>query len=173
MPTLEQIKSQIKTLNSYERFLARKEIRELPAILWEDERVENIILGRYNNSIGILIATNKRVVFVDKGFFKLAVEDFEYSKISSILYSSGIYYGRLVIFSAGNKSIINDVQKGKLRVFADWIRTRISKPTENILHNHGQVLSRVEQLERLGKLKDQGILNELEFNNEKVKILGS
>ncbi len=167
-----QIQSKISTLSSYERFLSRKEIKELPLILWENEVVENIIVGRYYSSIGLLTATNKRLIFLDKGLFKLKVEDFDYSKISSILYSTGIFTGKMIIFSSGNKSIIHDVRNAKLRVFGDWVRAKISQASNNIItSSQGNPISKIEQLERLAKLKDQGILNEIEFNIEKVKIL--
>ena len=174
MSIQDRINSKITNLSSYERFLSRKEIKELPSILWENEIVENIIMGIYNNSIGLLVATNKRLVFLDKGFFRLKVEDFDYSKISSILYSTGIFRGKLIIFASGNKSIITDVRNSKLRVFGDWIRAKISRPSENVINaNHGFGFNKLDQLERLAKLKAQGILNDTEFNIEKLKILGA
>jgi hypothetical protein len=85
MPTLEDIKKQVSSLDGTSMLLGRKEIKELPSILWEDECVEQIIQGTYNNGNGILVATNKRLVFVDKGIiFGLKVEDFPYDKITSI-----------------------------------------------------------------------------------------
>ena len=103
MPTLIEIQSQIKNLAGFESFLGRKEIKELPSILWEDEKVENIIQGTYNNGNGVLVATNIRLVFVDKGLlFGLKVEDFPYDKISSIQYETGILMGKLTIFTSGN-----------------------------------------------------------------------
>ena len=45
MPTLEQIRTQIKSLDGLSKFLGRREIKELPDILWENENVENIIQG--------------------------------------------------------------------------------------------------------------------------------
>lgn len=56
MPTLEEIQKQIGSLDGASRLLAFKEIKELPKILWEDERVEQIIQGMYNNGNGVLVA---------------------------------------------------------------------------------------------------------------------
>lgn len=177
MPTLIEIQSQIKNLAGFESFLGRKEIKELPSILWEDEKVENIIQGTYNNGNGVLVATNIRLVFVDKGLlFGLKVEDFPYDKISSIQYETGILMGKLTIFTSGNKAIIDNVIKAKVRVFGDSIRAKISSPKE-VLNNNSQInnhqpLDVADQLERLAKLKVQGILNEEEFLQQKMKILG-
>lgn len=180
MPTLDQIHSQIKTLDDFESFLGRKEIKELPNILWEDESLLNIIQGTYNDGIGILVATNKRLVFIDKGlFYGLKVEDFPYDKISSIQYETGLVFGKLTIFTSGNKAVITDVTKSKVRSFGDEVRARISNlsningqtpviPQQNNSEHTNNLLN---QLERLAKLKDQGILTEEEFLSQKKKIL--
>lgn len=132
MPTLIEIQGQIKNIDGFESFLGRKEIKELPNILWHDETIENMIMGTYNNGNGILVATNRRLVFVDKGFlFGLTVEDFSYDKISSIQYETGILLGKLTIFTSGNKAIIDNVEKPKVRTFGDWVRARISAPAIN------------------------------------------
>ena len=48
-------------------FSARREVKELPKILWDDEEVLDLVQGFYNNGTGILVATQKRLLFVDKG----------------------------------------------------------------------------------------------------------
>lgn len=183
MPTLNEIKSQIKGLGGVDNFLGRKEIKELPNILWDDETVENIIQGFYNNGNGILVATNKRLVFVDKGLiFGLKVEDFPYDKITTIQYETGLLFGKLTIFSSSNKAVIEQVTKSKVRVFGDWVRARVSESKENVLthktsNSEGtKAISNIgplEKLERLAKLKEQGILSHEEFETQKRKILSS
>ncbi len=178
MPSLDEIKSQIKGIGGLDSFLGRREIKELPNVIWHDERVENIVQGSYNNGLGILIATNKRLVFVDKGmFFGLKVEDFPYDKISSIQYETGLLLGSITIFTSGNKAVIDNVEKSKARSFGDWIRARISTAKENVLEqpkakvpsSNSDVI--LEKLERLAKLKEQGILTEDEFQKQKQIIL--
>jgi Bacterial PH domain len=91
---LDVIVAQIAHLPGGKGFLGRKEVKQLPTILWEDEKVENIIRGFYANGTGILVATNKRLVFVDKGLAKLRVEDFPYDKITSTNTTLGSQAGR-------------------------------------------------------------------------------
>lgn len=179
MPTLEEIKSQIKNLDGFESFLGRKEIKELPNILWEDEKLENIIQGTYNNGNGILVGTNKRLIFVDKGLiFGLKVEDFQYDKISSIQYETGLIFGKIIIFTSGNKAVIENVIKGKVRVFGEWVRAKISnqnqtKTSQNKLQtNLNEDANIIDQLEKLANLKERGILTDEEFIIQKKKLLG-
>lgn len=180
MPSLDDIKSQIKGLGGLDSYLGRREIKELPNILWHDEKVENIIQGLYNNSNGVLVATNKRLVFVDKGIlFGLKVEDFPYDKISSIQYETGLLMGKMTIFTSGNKAVIDNVEKSKVRAFGDWVRARISAPKDNVLTQpiaQTQTTSGsdpLEKLERLAKLKEQGILTDDEFQKQKQQILAT
>ena len=179
MPTLEQIKAQIKSIDGLSKFLGKREINELPDILWENESVENLIQGMYNNGNGILVATNKRLVFIDKGLvFGLKVEDFPYDKISSIQYSTGLLLGKLTIFTSGNKAVIDNVDKKRVRIFGDFVRNKISSkdtvetPSKQSQQKADTSDDIVSKLERLAKLKEQGILTEEEFTQQKQKILG-
>ena len=140
-----------------------------------------MIQGTYNNGNGILVATNKRLVFIDKGLlYGLKIEDFPFDKISSIQYSTGILLGKLTIFASGNKAIIDNVDKQRVRIFGDFVRNKISS---NDSENSAQTTSLtrnntdsqddiVSKLERLAKLKEQGILTEDEFVQQKHKLLG-
>ncbi|MEX0996865.1 MAG: PH domain-containing protein [Flavobacteriaceae bacterium] len=179
MPTLEQVKNQIQKVDGLSKFLGKREIKELPNILWENENVENLIQGTYNNGNGILVATNKRLIFIDKGLvFGLKVEDFPYDKISSIQYSTGLLLGKLTIFASGNKAIIDNVEKQRVRLFGDFVRNKISsKENENASpatsSNEKSQDDIVTQLERLAKLKEKGILTDEEFVQQKQKLLGT
>lgn len=67
MPSMEEIKPILSQLDGASTFFAKKEIKELPSILWENEMPEAIIQGRYQNSIGVLVCTNKRLIFINYG----------------------------------------------------------------------------------------------------------
>ena len=154
---------------------ARKEIKELPAILWEDERVEQMLMGIYKNGLGALFATNKRLVFVDKGMlFGLKVEDFPHDKITSIQYETGLIMGKLTIFASGNRAEIENCGKSEVRGFAEFVRARISPTQESKAPTKPTIDSDdvISKLERLSKLKEHGIITEEEFFQQKAKIIG-
>jgi len=175
MPTLDEIKNQIGAIDGVSMLLGRKEIKELPSILWEDEIVEKLIQGLYANRVGILVATNKRLIFVDKGLiYGVRVEDFSYDKISSIQYETGLLFGKITIFSSGNKAEIKQVSKGLARGFSDYVRARISGVKEHASYSsRNSDDNTISQLEKLAMLKEQGILTEGEFIAQKKKILGA
>lgn len=182
MPDLDEVQKQIKNKRSLGKFLSRREVKELPSILWEDESVESIIQGTYNNGNGILVATNKRLIFVDKGFVKLKVEDFPYDKISTIQYETGMLLGKMSVFTSGNRAEIKNLVKQETKPFAEYVRARITSkaahasfPVNQSASSSGDsdnTQNKIQQLEKLAELKQKGILNEKEFAAEKKKLLG-
>ncbi|MFW2072626.1 PH domain-containing protein [Acinetobacter gerneri] len=181
MPTIEQIKSQLSHISGVESLFGRKEIKELPSILWDDEIVEGMITGTYHNGIAALFATNKRLIFVDKGLiFGLKVEDFPYDKVTSVQYETGILMGKITIFTSGNKAVLKDADKALTKVFAESVRAKINNINGNIttkvqpINTPQTELSmdeKLNQLERLQKLRDSGILTDDELSIQKSKIL--
>ena len=176
----EEIQKQIKSLNidGVGRLLGRMEIKELPNILWEYELIEDLVQGRYQNKNGLLVATSKRLIFIDKGFFgKLTVEEFPFDKISSIQYQAGLLLGTITIFASGNKAEIENVDKKRVKAFGNYLRTRISDigtkdaGSQSPMPNNAQQDDTISQLERLAALKEQGILTEDEFQKQKQAIL--
>lgn len=172
MPTLDEIQQQIKNLDGVSKFFGRREIKELPAILWQDEVVERIVQGLYNNGNGLLVGTNKRLIFVDKGVFKLRVEDFPYDKLTSIQYETGLMFGEITIFASGNKAVIKNIEKKQVRNFAEGVRARISSGGNDKSEAAPASDDSIVQLERLAQLKAAGILTEEEFAAKKRQILG-
>lgn len=186
VPTTEEIKTQLDNLDGVSKFFGKKEIKELPNILWEDEELEKLVQGYYAKGNGILVATNKRLIFIDKGlFYGLRVEDFPYDKISSIQYSTGMMFGKITIFTSGNKAEIEQVEKGQVKVFSEYVRARISSTKEHASYSNQEKKKSLNTngtskndddlivlLEGLGKLKEQGMLTEEEFSAKKKQLLG-
>jgi len=170
----EEINEQIRKSGAG-GLLTRKEINELPHILWEDETVEKIVSGYYNGGTGILVASNKRLIFIDKGLlYGLRVEDFPYDRVTSIQYKTGLALGDITIFASGNNAVIQNVPKGDVKPFSEYVRARI---TAISLHASAPPTPLPPQedmftkLERLAALRDKGILSDEEFNQQKAKIL--
>jgi hypothetical protein len=169
---LIEIKSQIQNLklDNISNFLARKEINELPKILADNEFIDHIVQGTYNGGQGILVSTNRRLIFIDKGFlYGLKVEDFPLDKISSIQYETGLLLGNIKIHTSGNFAKIENIEKVSARIFSEFVRNKLSQPKEST----SQILQPniLDQLEKLAKLKENGIISEEEFNENKKKLL--
>lgn len=175
-----RIRQQVQRLNDAQLLLGRKEIAELPNILWDDEDVLDVVQGLYDNGNGLLVATAKRLVFVNKGLiFGLKVEDFPLDKISSIQYETGLLFGSITIFTSGNKAVVKQVSKDAARRFAESARARIAgrgaggdKRPDPVANSGQQPADIMSQLDKLVALKAGGALTDDEFTAAKRKLLG-
>jgi Bacterial PH domain len=104
-----------------------KEIKRLVGHLWEDEHVERMTTGSYGAGTGLLVLTDRRLLFVKEGMTK-KTEDFPLENISSVQWSSGLTTGTVTVFASGNKAEIKSVNKADGKEMTDHLRHRLSVP---------------------------------------------
>lgn len=156
-------------------FMVRREMKKLPQLLGEGEEVVNLARGEYGGKEGLIAATDRRIIFVEEGMVRHRLEDFPYNKVSSILTEAGIRSGKLTIFASGNKAEITDVHpKQRASEIGDYVRGRIgtafagqAAPSPPVVAPDGPM----EQLRKLGELRDAGLVTPEEFEAKKADIL--
>jgi len=169
MPTFEEVQEQVKSLDGVSRYFGKRELKALPSILWEDERIEAAVQGLYNSKMGMLVATDRRLIFVDKGLFGgLTVEDFPYDRITSIQYETGLVQGKIRVYASGNRADIEAVTKALVQPFAESIRARISSGSSATKTAVDDIVGKIE---RLGELRAQGVLSDEEFSAAKARLI--
>ncbi|KAB1232864.1 PH domain-containing protein [Chryseobacterium viscerum] len=169
---LDEIREELEKLDISPTIFARKEIRELPDIISKEEKIVYLVEGRnkINNHHIILVATDRRVIFVDKEFmYGLKVEDFSYSKISSIQYETSLLLASIDIQVTDDIVEIDGVGKYHAELFCEKVRHFMSRPEEYTQQKSEP--SVLDQLEQLGRLKESGVLSEEEFNDQKKKLM--
>lgn len=179
MYSLDEIKNAIRALpigeNNIKLVIDKNEIKELPNIIQDSEAIMDIVGGFYDSGSGILVATDRRLIFVYKGLmWGMKVEDFPYDKISSIQYETGMLTGELIIFASGNKANIKAVAKERCKGFCEHVRVLISyaAKSKNVEPQPAsQENDMISQLEKLAKLKEMGALTDEEFASAKKKLL--
>ncbi|MBB6370262.1 PH domain-containing protein [Chryseobacterium shigense] len=169
---LDEIKDELEALDINPTIFARKEIRALPEVLSENERIVYLVEGRnkLTNHHIILVATERRLIFVDKEFmYGLKVEDFSYDKVSSIQYEKSLMLASIDIHISDNILEIDNVGKYYAELFCEKVRDFMAQPKENFqIKSEPTVLDKLEQL---GRLKESGILSEEEFTEQKRRLL--
>lgn len=158
-------------IDSKSTFWGRKELKELPNILSQNEKIIALVIGTYNGGSGLLVATNSRLIFIDKGLvYGLKIEDFGLDKITSIQFERGLLLSEIKIMASGNIAKISNVEQGNGKRFSDTVRNLLNQPKNNYPEPK---IDFVDQLERLAKLKDNGIITQEEFDQQKGKLLNS
>ena len=179
----QSIKEAVRYIDGINKgsFGSKREIKELPKILWEDELPEQIVTGYYNDKSGLLVATDRRMIFLDKGFLgQLKVEDFWYDNISSMESTRGIVWGSITVYSSGNKAVIDKVPKKEIDDFVTAQRNKLatrSRPRTTPVSPTAPVRpsssshSPLDNLAKLNELYQQGVLTDEEYAKSKERIL--
>lgn len=153
---------------------AGRELKKLPEHLAGDETVEQLATGMYGKGMGLLVMTNRRLLFVLEGVMAKMSEDFPYSKISSIQWSSGMVMGSIVVHASGVKSEITHVTKQTGKQIVDAVREKISGTgsAPAAVPAPAAATSSVDELVKLAGLHQQGVLSDNEFVAAKKTLLG-
>lgn len=146
----------------------RKELRNLGSYLYDNETVEFIAQGTYEDRQGIVVLTSRRLLFLFHGIAGQTMEDFPLEKISSVSTKAGITMGEVKVHASGNDAIIKNIVKQDAKLLAEAVRNRTSGGTVSASSSGQDVL---EQLRKLGELRDAGVLGDEEFESKKADLL--
>lgn len=160
------------------KFGGRRELRKLPSHMWEGEKVVRLTTGTYGKGQGLLVLTNRRLLFMFEGLLSKSSEDFPLDKISSVSAKSGVIMGTITIFASGNRAEIGLVQKHDCKDIVDYVRAHISaekvappRAAAPAAHAPSPQVDVMAQLRQLGELTEAGILTQDEFDAKKVELL--
>ena len=119
---LAEIRSQFSVAAGYVTGMG--EIKKLPGVLAEDEEVRAGVNGLYGGRTGLLVATNRRLIFVDKKLSgnQVKVHEFPYRELRSIKFETGLVLSKLKMVVWGNEMVIEQVPKAGVRSFCDEVR---------------------------------------------------
>lgn len=119
--SIREVRTQLKSLGATSFQLAKQEIAELARVLLPTEHLEAFMFGYYDAGYALLVATNARVLFIDKRFYNLKVEDIPYNTISSVEYHLGFAFGTAKIYTRAQNFNIWWVKKRDLMNFCDYV----------------------------------------------------
>jgi hypothetical protein len=105
MVSKKEIEKQLKQLKFNSHSWGRAEAQELHNVILEDEEIYELVNGMYEGGFALLIATNIRVLLIDKKPLNfLTVEDLRFDMITEIDYSHRVF-GAHINIAAGSKNL--------------------------------------------------------------------
>jgi hypothetical protein len=129
---------------------------------------EKKILDKDSVKSGILLATEKRVVFFAKSMFGFDFEAFPYKSISSIEKSKALMGHSITLFASGNKVRLKWINKGNIEEFVSFVNENIGGTNSGAAQVSDDIPA---QIKKLSDLFVQGILTEEEFSTKKAELL--
>lgn len=174
---LKEIKKQLESLRANLSLFTKGEIKELPYILDLDEKILAIIDAQFakTTDAGILLVTPKRIISVSKAMFSPAkVNEFLNDNILEVSFVKNFVSPNIRIHtkektvefeSFFNKDYAEDFYHFISKIY-NKEASKASSPEQNTVSE-----SVLEQLEKLGQLRENSILTEEEFTSQKKKLL--
>lgn len=148
------------------QFGTKREIKALPGELFEGEIVEAIASGAYSNGVGILVATDRRLLFLFRGIVRASSEDFSYDRITSVEYKGGLALASLIVYVSNQKAEIKNLTKPEAKMIADLTRARMTGGSAKIA-----AASPTDALLQLKQLLDAGILTQEQYDEKAQPLL--
>ncbi len=110
----------------------RSEIKELPHILGEGEVIRHAVYAkRESGGNGLLLATDSRLLFVDKGMlYGLTVQEFPYGAISSVRYNTGLVMGKVFLVAEGYTVFFEQVDNEMAKSFCEFVTRHMATRRE-------------------------------------------
>ncbi|OED08128.1 PH domain-containing protein [Burkholderia sp. A2] len=180
--TKEALKAEYKRIAQEigdDQFFTKKELNHLPEILMDGEQVLAFSSGLMDGNTWLIVLTDHRVVFLDKGLiYGLKQVSINLDKVNSVSGTTGIMFGEIRIEDGASERIVKNVWKKTVVPFTNKVRdaireyTRVSNPAIAVSVPPAAA-DVVSKLERLAALKERGILTDAEFVEQKMKILAS
>jgi hypothetical protein len=170
----------LKKTSNDDGWFTKKEFLHFPQIAMPGETPIAISSGKMDGKTWLIILTNHRVIFLDKGmFFGLKQIALDLSHISSVGGQTKIVYGEITIAADGHTYTVENVSKKGVVPFTNMVKQAIEALKQSKEQTKEQITQQpaannnpFEQLEQLASLKEKGIITEEEFQAQKAKILG-
>lgn len=146
------------------------------------ERIEAAVMGTYETKImgsngvrtGVLVATDRRLVFYAKKLGGYELESFPYQNISSFEGGKNLA-GRYFRFAAsGNDVTLKWINAGDIAQFEHLLRARAGTWPQAAAPAPAQPAGSVaDELQKLAGLMQQGLISQQEFEAQKARLLGA
>jgi hypothetical protein len=125
MVSKSSIKGQLRSIGHGFRLFGRAEIKELKNILQPGERIVQYTYGYYHGGSGLLVATDKRLILIDKRPFFMNVESMLYSQVNDIDFDTQMLFGSLYLHAGIKKIVFRSVSDADLRTICDFTKDKI------------------------------------------------
>lgn len=152
------------------RLGSNREIKKLPEYLWQGEQVTHLVGGMYGSGTGLVVLTDRRMMFLKDGWTSQTTENFPFEKISSVQWSGGMMLGKIIIFASGNKAEITQVQKPDGKAMVDALNNIVANgpapavQAAPVQHAPAPVQPEpMSSFEMVKELRNRGVLSPEEF----------
>jgi general stress protein 26 len=120
----KRIRDELKAVGVGSIGLLTPESKGLARILHPDEHIGGVVYGLYSGGLAWLIATDQRVIFLDRKPFYTSTDELTYDVVSGVVSTRAGLFVAIVLRTRINTYSIRFVNPKSARIFVDYIETR-------------------------------------------------
>lgn len=173
MVTAKQVEEISKEkLGRVVRSTVRQELVRLPLIITEGEEILNMSGGHYKGKGGLLILTDRRLIFYEAGVFRQNMQDFAIGSITAVQTESKLTNAKLHVSVSGSEATIEKLLLPRAEEIASYVREAIMNRANKATGNPPPAsVDVIAQIQKLAELRDAGVLSSDEFEAKKAELL--
>jgi hypothetical protein len=166
----------VERLGKVGRMFGRKEVRHLHNIIRSTEKVAELGQGQLDGKQGIVVLTTERLFFFERSMMgNESLQEFALPAIQALSLSKKLTGERLEVSYSGTKAEITKMQHGQadaiVRAFHAVKREALASSAPPQPVTTSTAPDPAEQIQKLGQLRDQGLITAEEFEAKKADIL--
>ena len=132
----------------------KPELKELSLLLMDNEEIISAVTGRYFGGFALLVATDRRILLIDKKTIFMSLEDIRYDMISEIDYRASVIDATISIFTVNkHHRFVSVKHRAQMRLLTSYAQKRVMEIRQP---------QTTQQLAR--ELDDSGINESYDFN---------
>lgn len=125
MVAQEHVRTALKRVGMYNRFFGQAEIRELCQVLMSDEKIIGAVNGRYEGGFAMLVATDRRLLLIDKKMMFLNLEDIRYDMISQVEFSARLIDATVTVHTINTVLRLTSIRQAALRRLTSYMQEKV------------------------------------------------
>lgn len=168
------LKSALERVNKWSKVAGWLEFRSVRHYLTATETVKAVGQGTWQKDHAIVVLTDERLCFFNKGLIGATLKEFTLDVVTSVTAKKGLAGETLVVTVAGNAMSINRMMHGQGDSIAHEFRElrRTDRSEHSVTSPAASTRSGAEELASYASLHQQGVLTDEEFSTIKRRILG-
>ncbi len=128
----ETVEQQLKDIGIPRMPMCRAELNQLPSIMVPGEVIEHLMAGIYLGGYAIMVATNRRLLVIDKKVGGIVIEDVPYDMIAEVEYVHTPFKSETIIFARSKKVKFRAFRGTHVREFTEYLQQRMMEVRQRI-----------------------------------------
>lgn len=127
MIDLRIIEEQLFKVGMRNRFFGRPEVKELCHVLSKNETIRHAVMGQYEGGFALIVATDHRVLLIDKKPWFLTMEDIRYDMVSEVDFCARLLDSSISIVTINKTLIFTSWHRESLRKLVKFVQQRVTE----------------------------------------------